>query len=185
MKNIKKYENLLPINENNPNFSIKTFESFIDDGVSKIDWEEADRTIPRFSPFVVTDLETGKSWEMMRTSGKFHADVEPITKEDSKEMLSCFPKERSFESATYRPVIVSIGVERYKAALMGFPHAGSNSTPFGQKTKKLSGGFRNMPNWDYNRDNSIVGHFCLHFPGSVRHTDKKEDPNAQKAIMSF
>lgn len=153
--------------------------------ISKIGWEEADKMIPVFSSFRVIDTGTGKSWTMERTSGKYHADVEPVTKEDTKKMLSCFPKDDSFEEATYRPVIVEIGSDRYAAALMGFPHAGSLSTPFRQKTKHLSGGFKNMPNWDYIRDNGAVGHFCLHFLGSLRHTDKKPDRKAQEAIRSL
>jgi len=163
---------------------IQLFEEF-NSKISKIDWAEADKKIPIFSSFGVTDAETGKSWTMMRTSGKLHADVEPITKKDGKKMLSCFPQDTSFKDATYRPVIVNLGSERYAAALMGFPHCGSTSTEFKQMTKKLSGGFTNMPNWDYIRDNGIVGHFCLHFLGSTKHTDKKEDTKAQKAIRSI
>jgi hypothetical protein len=163
---------------------IELFEEF-NSKISKIDWEEANKIIPLFSSFGVTDAETGSSWMMMRTSGKLHADVEPITKEDTLKMLSCFPEDDSFENATYRPVIVNLGSEKYAAALMGFPHCGSNSTPFKQITKKLSGGFTNMPNWNYIRDNGTVGHFCLHFLGSAKHTDKKEDAKAQRAIASI
>jgi hypothetical protein len=165
---------------------IKLFEEFkIPEIAHKIEWKEADKIIHPFLPFHIIDVGSGNSWMMMRTSGKYHADVEPITKEDTEKMLSCFPKSDSFEKSIYRPVIVEIGSERYAAALMGFPHAGSNSTPFKQKTKHLSGGFKNMRNWDYNRDNGVVGHFCLHFLGSIRHTDKKTDLDAQKAIMSL
>jgi hypothetical protein len=169
---------------------IRLYEAFQDEQpvtqenskISKIDWQEANKKIPVFSSFGVTDMETGIFWMMMRTSGKLHADVETLTKEDTAKMLSCFPKDSSFENSTYRPVIVNLGSERYAAALMGFPHAGSNHTPFKQMTKELSGGFTDIPNWDYNRDNGIAGHFCLHFLGSTRHTDKKEDPKAQRAI---
>lgn len=162
------------------------FEGFkISKIVHKIEWEEADKIIQTFLPFRIVDAGSGKSWMMMRTSGKYHADVEPITKGDTEKMLSCFLKSDSFEKSTYKPVIVEIGSERYAAALMGFPHAGSNFTPFKQRTKHLSGGFKNMRNWDYSRDNGVEGHFCLHFLGSIRHTDKKTDLEAQKALDFF
>ena len=64
---------------------IQLFEEF-NSKISKIDWVEADKKIPIFSSFGVTDAETGKSWTMMRTSGKLHADVEPITKKDGKQV---------------------------------------------------------------------------------------------------
>jgi hypothetical protein len=101
---------------------IELFEEF-NSKISKIDWDEANKIIPLFSSFGVTDAETGSSWMMMRTSGKLHADVEPITKEDTLKMLSCFPEDDSFENATYRPVIVNLGSEKYAAALMGFPQS--------------------------------------------------------------
>jgi opacity protein-like surface antigen len=148
-------------------------------------WEEADNLIPVFSRFRVVDLKTKKTWEMMRTSGKYHADVETISKEDTKTMLSVFPKDVSFEEATYRPVIVEISGKKYGAALMGYPHAGSLETKFKEKTNKRSGGFGYGTNWDYNRYNGTTGHFCLHFRGSIRHTDKESDEKAQKAIDSI
>lgn len=163
---------------------IKLLEHYNND-IKKITWEDADKIIALYSDFTVIDKETKKSWIMKRTSGKLHADVEPITAEDSEIMLSCFPKDKSFKEATYRPVIVEIGFNRYGAALMGFPHCGSTSTQFKEKTRVLSGGFRNMRNWDSIRNNDVVGHFCLHFVGSLRHTDYKTDIKAQNAIKSF
>ena len=145
-------------------------------------WDEADILIPKFSKFKVTDYQTNKSWMMMRTSGKYHADVEPLTPNDSKIMSSVFSKETSFESADYRPVIIDIDGNRYGAALMGFPHAGSEETKFKETTSKRSGGFDEGPNWDFVRDNGITGHYCLHFRGSIRHTDELADKNAQSAL---
>jgi len=145
-------------------------------------WEEADMLIPEFSEFKVTDYKTGKSWRMMITSGKYHADVEPVTKSDTQIMNSVFAKDKSFESAQYRPVIIEKDGLRYGAALMGFPHAGSLETKFKETTPERSGGFGEGPNWDYIRDNDAVGHFCLHFKGSIRHTDEKVDDKAQEAI---
>jgi hypothetical protein len=70
---------------------VELFEEF-NSKISKINWEEANKKIPVFSSFGVTDVETGKFWTMMRTSGNLHADVEPVTKDDTEKMLSCFPK---------------------------------------------------------------------------------------------
>ncbi len=49
---------------------------------------------------------------MKRTRGKYHADVEPVTAEDTFKMMSCFPKNKSFKEAIFRPVIVEIGLEK-------------------------------------------------------------------------
>ena len=164
--------NLLNYKSFSSNFSIPT-------------WEEADHLVPEFSKFKVVDLETGKSWWMMRTSGKYHADVEPLTSTDTQIMSSLFPEKQSFEGSEYRPVTVEISGSRYGAALMGLPHAGSLETKFKETTDKRSGGFGEGPNWDYIRDNDAVGHCCLHFRGSIRHTDEEIDQRAQAAIDKF
>ena len=164
---------------------IKLFENFEDSIIKIIDWEDANQAIPINSYFKIIDKEFEISWMMKRTRGKYHADVEPVTAEDTLKMMSCFPKDKSFKEATFRPVIVEIGLEKLGASLMGFPHCGSNQTDFGEITKKLTGGFKNMPNWDSIRDNNVVGHYCLYFNGSIRHTDKKPEPKAQNAIKSF
>jgi len=163
---------------------IRLYEEFEKgNDIQCISWEDANRLLSKNSDFCVIDWETGKKWMMKRTSGKYHADVEPLTFRDSEIMLSCFPKDKTFEDATFRPVIIEIGLSRYGASLMGFAHCGSNETQFRDRTRILSGGFRNMRNWDSIRDNGIVGHFCLHFIGSLRHTDKMEDIGAQNEIM--
>lgn len=145
-------------------------------------WDDANNIIPLFTKFKVVDHRTKKSWMMMRTSGKHHADVEPLTPTDTQVMNSVFGKDKSFETAMYRPVIIEINDSKYGAALMGFPHAGSNETDFKEITDKRSGGFDEGPNWDYVRDNGTTGHYCLHFRGSIRHTDEMHDDKAQSAI---
>ena len=147
-----------------------------------IDWSVADKLIPNFTKFIVQDIQTAKTWNMMRTSGKYHADVEPVTKEDYNIMKEVFPKEKDFVTVTFRPVIITIYGNQYGCALMGFPHAGSLTSEFGERIPKRSGGFGAGINWDYLRDNGVTGHFCLHFRNSIKHTDKMPDKGAQQAI---
>jgi len=159
----------------------KTFSANYIANYSIPTWKEADNIIPVFSKFKVIDYKTRKNW-MMRTSGKFHADVEPLTSADTQIMNSVFGEDSSFETAKYRSVIIDINNGKYGAALMGFPHAGSAETEFKEITDDRSGDFGKGPNWNYIRDNDTTGHYCLHFRGSIRHTDKKSDDRAQSSI---
>ena len=97
-------------------------------------------------------------------------------------MVSVVGSGTTFETADYAPVVVTYKGREFAAALMNVPHAGSNTSPPGKITPKLSGGFTNMVNGDYIKDNNVTGHFCLHFEGSTRHTDNAVDDKAQHAI---
>lgn len=153
-----------------------------DEPIKIIDWDYANVIFHKMKKFEVIDFETGKRWMMMRTSGKYHADSEPLTLEDYNIMKSCFPKEESFETVTFRSVYINHNGNKFGCALMGFPHAGNEDTQFGIKCKWRSGGFGEGINWDYIRGNGAIGHFGLHFKGSIKHTDKEIDKSAQDAI---
>lgn len=147
-----------------------------------VSWDSISKQIPVGSNIDIQDYKTSIKFRVRRTAGSLHADVEPCTKEDYSIMKEIYALPPSFEQAYYYPVICTIDGKKYGAAIMSFPHAGSTKTPPGTKTKILTGGFRNILNGNYIRDNGVVGHFCLHFKDSRRHTDEKQDKNAQEAI---
>lgn len=51
-----------------------------------IPWEEAQRLVPRKSFFSVTDLESGLTFHVQRRAASDHADIQPLTKDDTKIM---------------------------------------------------------------------------------------------------
>ena len=62
------------------------------------------------------------------------------------------------------------------------PHAGLDSVAGGVVTNDRSGGYGRGTNFDYVKNNGIDGHFDIHFAGSTRHMDGKQDPDHQKMI---
>jgi hypothetical protein len=105
---------------------------------------------------IITDIATGISFFVKRLGGSLHADVEPLTKEDTakfKEIVGNWTWER-------RSVIVNLGGNKvYPASINCMPH--------GVKSIK---------------DNGFSGHFCCHFYGSRTHTGRRWDLDHQNAI---
>lgn len=166
---------------------MKNLEYFFEsvNKIHNLDWETIDKLIPNNTIIELEDYATKKKFNVIRTAGKFHADVEPQTKEDYDIIKKIYNIPDSFESSDYHPVICTINGNKYAGAFMAFPHAGSTKTKPGTKTKKLTGGFSNILNGNYISDNNVVGHFCLHFKNSTRHTDNSIDNEAQKAIKQI
>lgn len=108
----------------------------------------------------VTDVETGKSFNVKRLYGRNHADSEPLTAEDTKIMKSIYGS----WSWNRRAIIVTVkdknGIERKIAASMnGMPHGGSSI-----------------------KSNNFSGHFCIHFKNSRTHSGSRLDPGHQNAV---
>lgn len=108
----------------------------------------------------VTDVETGKSFNVKRLYGRNHADSEPLAAEDTKIMKSIYGS----WSWNRRAIIVTLkdnaGVERKIAASMnGMPHGGESIA-----------------------NNNFKGHFCIHFKNSRTHSGSRLDPGHQKAV---
>ena len=164
---------------------MKSFKQYMIESVEFIGWNEANDILKIDAVFRIQPWGQNTSWKMKRTSGKTHADVEPMTLDDTNTMKDTIGFGSDFKTAKYTPVVVEFEGRRFAAALMNVPHAGSNVTPPGKITKKLSGGFDNIVNGDYIKDNGVIGHFCLHFFGSIRHTDNNTDQKAMAAINSI
>jgi len=121
-----------------------------------LEWEEASALIPKKAKFQVIDLDTGLSFRVQRRAGKHHADVQPLTKEDTRIMKQIYNGTWSWKR---RAILVKAG-DRYLAASMhGMPHGA-----------------------DGIRNNGVRGHFCIHFLGSTTHGSRQIDPEHQLLI---
>lgn len=144
-----------------------------------LNWfSEVDNIVPRGAKFKVIDFYTGKSYMVQRSIGSNHADCETLTKEDTNIMKSIWG---GFSWAR-RPAIVEYNGRRIAASVTFMPHAGLDSVKGGVVTNNRSGGYGRGTNFDYVKGNGIDGHFDIHFAGSTRHMDGKQDPEHQKMI---
>jgi len=105
-------------------------------------WNVAKNLLTEGKIVTITDVRTGLSWQIASGSNGSHADVEPITANDTATMFSAFGE----WTWTPRPVIVDIDGRLIAASLSGMPHAGSTRS-----------------------GNNMNGHVCLHFLGSTTH----------------
>lgn len=130
--------------------------------VEVLNWSTASQVMPRGSVATVLDVYTGKRFQIKRTFGTNHADVEALTTKDTqiiKSIWGGFSWER-------RPVIVEFNGRYLAASLAGMPHAGDSL--------------------DGVKNNSMSGVIDLHFRGSRRHKEGNiaavVDPQHQAAI---
>lgn len=128
-----------------------------------LDWfKEVQSIYDKEDKAIVTDIETGKSFNVKRLYGRNHADSEPLTPEDTKIMKSIYNGSWSWDR---RAIIVTIydeskKVERKIAASMnGMPHGGESITT-----------------------NNFKGQFCIHFKNSRTHSGNRLDSSHQKAV---
>ena len=114
-----------------------------------VDWWTSDiqKLLPRGGVATITDVETGIAWQIKRTGGTNHADVQPLTAADTAAMKKVY----GTWSWDRRAVYVTINGVNYAGSINGMPHGSGDSIP----------------------DNNFDGHHCLHFTNSRTHgTDK-------------
>lgn len=112
-------------------------------------WSAAREVLPRFSRFTVTDLETGLSFRVQRRAGSSHADVQPLTAQDSATMKEIYGGQWSWRR---RAILVTAGQQLIAASMNGMPH-GAGAI----------------------RGNKFPGHFCIHFADSRVHSSRATD----------
>ncbi|WP_226658515.1 hypothetical protein [Pseudalkalibacillus hwajinpoensis] len=127
----------------------------IDSEISLLPWEKANEIIPRKAIFTIIDVESGASFRVQRRAGSHHADIQPLTKEDT-QILKGIYKEWSWKR---RAVIVLHEGRTIAASMNGMPH-GAGAL-----------------------DNGFNGHFCLHFLNSTTHKTPTPDPAHQLMIL--
>ena len=111
--------------------------------VELVEWSVARNIMTIGTPATIVDVRTGIIYQVKSFSNGRHADVEPITPEDTAAMLRAFGGRWSWDT---RPVLVIINGRVLAASINGMPHAGST-----------------------NSGNNMNGHVCLHFLGSRTH----------------
>lgn len=113
----------------------------------------------------ITDVDTGKTFQVKRTYGTNHADVETLTKEDTaimKEIWGGFSWER-------RAVIVHVAGYTLAGSMTAMPHAGLENKREGAWVFGRSAGFGYGYNYDAIKGNGISGHMDIHFKNSRTH----------------
>lgn len=118
-------------------------------------WKEASQLLPRYSTFTLMDLETGLTWNAQRRAGSFHADIQPLTNQDTLQLKTIYGGSWSWNR---RAVVVLAGNRRIAASINGMPHGAG----------ALKNGF--------------PGHHCLHFWESTTHTKSRPDPAHQVMV---
>jgi len=138
-----------------------------------LDWFSTTQFLfPREADATVIDVETGRSFRIRRTFGTNHADVEPLTKEDTNTIYELW----GGWSWDRRAVVVIVDGSNYVLAgsMNGMPHGGVDHLP---ALAPISGGV----NLDAVKGNGMDGHLCLHFLGSRAHG--ASSPNAAHQAM--
>jgi len=111
-------------------------------------WEDVDKLIPRYSKFTVIDVDTGLRFNVQRRAGSKHADVQPLTYEDTKIMKKIYLGKWSWKR---RAILIHKDDVLIAASMHGMPHGAG----------ALKNGF--------------PGHFCIHFIGSTTHRSQNVD----------
>lgn len=144
-----------------------------------LDWfKEVRYIIPLGTDFKVTDFRTQKTFNLRRTYGENHADVEALTAKDTeviKEIWGGF-------SWTRRPVVVEVNGRKIAASLAAMPHAGNENAPKNAYTTWRSEGYGAGTNLDAIKGNNMHGHMDLHFLNSLGHANPTPNADHQRCV---
>lgn len=128
-------------------------------------WSKAQYIFPREKTATVKDVKTGKTFKIKRTFGTNHADVEPLTKQDTatiKEIWGGFSWER-------RAVVVIVDNTPIAGSMTAMPHAGLDNAPSVKVVNNRSYGYGRGQNLDAVKNNGMDGHLDIHFLNSRTH----------------
>lgn len=158
-------EEIVQLNSLSNSYEIREGESLLVPGsysarkraIKDLHWNEVNLLFPVNSTVTLTDVETGLSFRVQRLFGSFHADVEPLTAQDTAILRTIYGGEWSWER---RAVIVHLEDTLVAGSINGFPHDSQSI---------------------YN--NNFNGHICLHFRGSRLHNSGHPDSDHQQEIQ--
>lgn len=142
-------------------------------------WKEANRVFSIGTTAKVTDVRTGKTFNIVRTYGGNHADCETAALEDSKIMKEIWGGNWSW---TRRPVIIEVDGRRLAASIAAMPHAGVDSQPANKILSSRSQGYGRGYNLDKIKNNGMNGVFDVHFLNSRTHGTNRVNAAHQNAI---
>ena len=126
----------------------------------------------------VTDVNTGKTFRVKRTYGHNHADVEPLTKKDSKiikEIWNGWSWER-------RAVTVEVDGKILAGSMTAMPHAGRDSSPANKVISNRSDNYGRGSNLDAVKNNGANGVIDIHFLNSRTHGSNRVLKNQQDMV---
>lgn len=154
--------------------------------IGDFDWfkEVRDKIWDRGEDALVTDIDTGKSFMVKRTYGTNHADIEPLTKEDSKIIKEIW----GGWSWKRRAVIVQVGDYTLAGSMAAMPHAGLDKVREGKYVSGRSQGYGYGYNFDAVKNNGANGHMDLHFKNSRTHNTnsvKKQHQDMVKKAAAY
>lgn len=144
-------------------------------------WSEASKVFTIGATAKVTDVETGKTFDIVRTYGGNHADCEARTAEDSKMIKEIWGGGWSWER---RPVVLEINDRKIAASIAAMPHAGVDGAPANKSISSRSGGYGRGANLDKIKDNGMSGVIDVHFLNSRTHNTNKLDKKHQTAVKA-
>lgn len=120
-------------------------------------WTEAQYVYSIGKVAKVTDIQTGKTFMIKRTTGANHADNEPLTANDAAIIKQVWGGTYSWKT---RPVLVEVDGRKIAASMSSMPH----------DVEYIKG------------ENNFNGHFDIHFKNSTRHKDGLVDHDHQGKI---
>ena len=127
-------------------------------GPRLLEWSYVRNILPRNTPVMVTDVRTGTTYWISSFSHGNHADVVPVSAEDTAALLRTFNGRWSWDT---RPIWVHIGDRKVAASINGMPHGGGGG-----------------------RANNMNGHICIHFSGSRTHSGSRaHERDHQNSVM--
>ena len=129
----------------------------IHNGVVLLDWfNGGSQAFTKHVPVQVIDVETGLIFNVERFGGWFHADCQPLTKEDTAVFKSIVGE----WTWNRRAIWVKINGTYYAASMNCMPHKVSPDNT-----------------------NDFPGHFCIHFYHSRVHETGRECPRHQACVI--
>ena len=108
-----------------------------------LEWAAVKNLLKTYTPIQIIDVRTGLTYNMQSFSNGLHADVEPLTKEDTEILKKTFNNKWQWVT---RPVLAIINGRTIAASINGMPHGGGTIS-----------------------NNGMNGQVCLHFLGSKMH----------------
>ncbi|KZE67807.1 hypothetical protein AWM68_18750 [Fictibacillus phosphorivorans] len=121
-----------------------------------LEWDRVNRLLPKGATFKVIDLETGFYFQVQRRAGNKHADVQPLTRDDTAVLKHLYNGKWSWNR---RAILIPV------------------------KGRMIAGSMHGMPHGAGALENGFPGHFCIHFLGSSTHRSRNIDPSHQYMIL--
>lgn len=126
------------------------------DAIDLLPWEKVNKVLPKYSKFTVVDIETGKKFRVQRRAGSRHADVQPLSNQDTKIMKQIYKGKWSWRR---RAILIIKDNKKIPASMHGMPHGAGALI------------------------NNFPGHFCIHFFGSTTHRTNSMDLSHKLMIL--